>query len=108
MPIRRVELRSDYDEGWYTRGVHATVETDDHAYPVEGEVWSTIPLRNRRNGLMTRITEGMTTWRCEGHEGAGLSEYLDQIVDPSNDDRNNRDKPAQNQERRRAALTDRR
>ncbi|HZB72460.1 MAG TPA: hypothetical protein VE395_09995 [Acidimicrobiales bacterium] len=81
VPIRRVELRSDYDEGWYTRGVHATVETDDHAYPVEGEVWSTIPLRNRRNGLMTRITEGMTTWRCEGHEGAGLSEYLDQIVD---------------------------
>jgi hypothetical protein len=57
------------------------VSTDDHTYDVDGQVWSSIPLRNRRNGLLTRITEGMTTWTCEGHEGAGLSEYLDQIVD---------------------------
>ncbi len=40
--------------------------TDDHTYAVEGDVWSNIPLRNRRNGLMTRITEGMTRWSCEG------------------------------------------
>ena len=44
-------------------------------------MWSNIPLRNRREGMVTRITEGMTKWNYDGLEGAGLSEYLDQIVD---------------------------
>ena len=57
------------------------VHTDDHVYEVEGDVWSNIPLRNRREHMVTRITEGMTRWSCEGLEGAGLSEYLDQIID---------------------------
>jgi hypothetical protein len=48
---------------------------------VEGAVWSTIPLRNRREDMVTRITEGMTTWRCGDLTGAGLSEYLDQVID---------------------------
>ena len=61
---------------------HLTVTTDDHTYEVDGDVWSNIPLRNRRDGMVTRITEGMTRWRCEGLDRcAGLSEYLDQIVD---------------------------
>lgn len=81
VPIRQLELRSDYDADWYHRAVHASVGTDDQTYEVEGEVWSNIPLRNRRNGLLTRITEGMTTWRCSGLVGSGLAEYLDQIVD---------------------------
>ena len=43
-------------------------------------------MRNRRKTpegkeLTTRITEGMTEYRCEGRVGYGLSEYLDQIVD---------------------------
>ena len=47
---------------------------------------SLIPLRNRRTTpegeqLVTRISEGMTEWRCDGQVGYGLSEYLDQIVD---------------------------
>jgi hypothetical protein len=79
--IRNVELSTDYDAGHYHRAVHAKVHTDDHVYPVEGLVRSNIPLRNRRNGLMTRITEGMTMWRCGDLEGSGLAEYLDQIVD---------------------------
>ena len=79
--IRAVDMSSDYDEGGYHRTVKAAVRTDDHTYDVTGDVWSNIPLRNRRNGLVTRITEGMTKWSCEGHEGAGLAEYLDQIVD---------------------------
>jgi hypothetical protein len=57
------------------------VKTDDHTYEVFGDVWSNIPLRNRREGMVTRITEGMTRWSYEDLEGAGLSEYLDQIVD---------------------------
>ncbi|HVX18222.1 MAG TPA: hypothetical protein VHA73_09330 [Acidimicrobiales bacterium] len=81
VPIRDVELSSDYDEGWYHHAVHANVVTDDTTYPVVGEVWSNIPLRNRRDGMVTRITEGMTTWRCGELVGSGLAEYLDQIVD---------------------------
>jgi hypothetical protein len=81
VPIRDVKLSSDYDEGWYHRAVHALVTTDDAEYSVEGEVWSNIPLRNRREGLVTRITEGMTRWRCGDLQGAGLAEYLDQIID---------------------------
>ncbi|MFP3900699.1 MAG: hypothetical protein ACLFXM_07570 [Acidimicrobiia bacterium] len=81
VPIRAVELDSDYDDEWFPRVVRARLTTDDHVYDVRGDVWSTIPLRNRRDGMVTRITEGMTTWRCGDLVGAGMSEYLDQVVD---------------------------
>ena len=54
---------------------------DDHVYELHGEVSSSIPLRNRRDGMVTRLTEGLTRWTLDGREGAGLSEYLDQVVD---------------------------
>jgi hypothetical protein len=81
VPLRTVELSTDYDDRAYHRAVQVTAASDDATYQVDGEVWSSIPLRNRRQGLTTRIVEGMTTWRCAGRTGAGLSEYLDQIVD---------------------------
>jgi hypothetical protein len=81
VPIRGVDLRSDYDDEWFPRSVNVTITTDDASYEVEGTPWSAIPLRNRRNGLTTRISESMTTWRCGDRTGAGLSEYLDQIID---------------------------
>ena len=79
--IRDVQLSSDYDDEWFPIKNRVVVTTDDHVYEIEGDVWSNIPLRNRREGLVTRITEGMTRWRGEDLEGAGLSEYLDQIID---------------------------
>ncbi|MEN3273586.1 MAG: hypothetical protein V7636_2347 [Actinomycetota bacterium] len=81
VPIRNVELQSDYDKEWFPRSNTVKVTTDDHVYDVTGDVWSNIPLRNRREGMVTRITEGMTKWKYADLEGAGLSEYLDQIVD---------------------------
>jgi hypothetical protein len=53
---------------------------------VTGTVISLIPLRNRRtdpdgNERLTRITEAMTRYECNGQRGIGMSEYLDQIVD---------------------------
>ena len=56
------------------------------SYDITGTVLNLIPLRNRRTTpdgeqLLTRISEGMTEWECEGRTGYGLSEYLDQIVD---------------------------
>jgi hypothetical protein len=53
---------------------------DGSTLAVEGRVLSLIPLRNRRDGRVTRIREGMTEWRCEGRIGFGLSEYLDQVA----------------------------
>jgi hypothetical protein len=81
VPIRNVELETKYDPGWYHRSIEAAVHTDERTYEVAGDVWCNVPLRNRRNGLTTRIAEGMTTWRYGDLTGAGLSEYLDQILD---------------------------
>jgi hypothetical protein len=46
-----------------------------------GRVLAMIPLRNRRDGKVTRIAEGMTEWRWGDRVGYGLSEYLDHLVD---------------------------
>lgn len=52
---------------------------DGSTLEVTGRVLSLIPLRNRREERVTRISEGMTEWTCSGRTGYGLSEYLDQI-----------------------------
>lgn len=80
VPVRTIELTTQYDDACFAVRNHAIVTTDDHAYELHGEVWSAIPLRNRRDGLVTRITEGATRWRRGDLHGAGMSEYLDQIV----------------------------
>ncbi len=84
--IREARIESDWDENWYQTRLRAWARTDERDYQVEGEVISMIPLRNRRTAddgtsLVTRITEGMTEYRCDGRTGYGLSEYLDQIAD---------------------------
>ena len=56
---------------------------------VTGEVVNLIPLRNRRDGRVTRISEGLTRWTLDEAIGSdpaatvgyGMSEYLDQITD---------------------------
>lgn len=78
----------------YHRAVHATMSTyqlgqgseGDREWELNGEVRNLIPLRNRRDGLVTRISEGLTDWTLtpaggESRKAWGLSEYLDQIVD---------------------------
>lgn len=58
------------------------LKSGDKEIVVKGEVMNMIPLRNRREGMVTRISEGMTKWTLEdGTVGYGLSEYLDQILD---------------------------
>jgi hypothetical protein len=62
--------------------IDATLSNGDRHWHVRGRVLSLIPLRNRRDDQITRISEGMTEWRLDdGRIGYGLSEYLDQIVD---------------------------
>jgi len=67
---------------------HRTVEVrlgardGEREWTMRGEVLNLIPLRNRREGLVTRISEGLTEWTlADGRVAHGLSEYLDQIVD---------------------------
>jgi hypothetical protein len=85
--IANATIDSDWDKNGYQTALRAKVETESGAvYVVAGDVLSLIPLRNRRTTpdgqtLTTRITEGMTQYRCNGLIGYGLSEYLDQIVD---------------------------
>jgi hypothetical protein len=79
--VRDMQLTSEYDPEWFVLRSDVALTTDDHEYQLHGEVTSSIPLRNRRDGMVTRLTEGMTRWTCDGLEGAGLSEYLDQVVD---------------------------
>ncbi len=70
----------------YHGTLRVTATTTNATYEITGKVMNLIPLRNRRTTpegeqLITRISEGMTEWSCEGRTGYGLSEYLDQIVD---------------------------
>jgi hypothetical protein len=81
IPVRDMRLTSEYDDELFPVRSTVLVTTDDHTYELHGEVWSSIPLRNRRDGQVTRLTEGMTRWSCGAIVGAGLSEYLDQVVD---------------------------
>lgn len=85
--IRECVIESDWDDSDYQTALRAKVKTEGgKSYEVTGRVLSLIPLRNRRTApdgqeLHTRITEGMTEYRCGDLVGYGLSEYLDQIVD---------------------------
>jgi uncharacterized Zn-binding protein involved in type VI secretion len=84
--IREVRMETDYGPDDCQQRMRIWARTDEREYQVEGQVMSLIPLRNRRHTpdgqeLLTRITEGMTEFECDGMKGYGLSEYLDQIVD---------------------------
>jgi hypothetical protein len=65
----------------YHDTLRCIAQTPDREITIEGKVLSFIPLRNRREGKVTRIGEGMTEFTYEGKTGYGLSEYLDQIED---------------------------
>lgn len=84
--IEEATIDAEWDSHFYQKSLKAWCRTEKGEYEVEGRVLSLIPLRNRRKApdgtqLNTRITEGMTEYRCNGRVGYGLSEFLDQIVD---------------------------
>jgi hypothetical protein len=65
----------------YHENIEAVLRSGDDEWRVKGRVMNLIPLRNRREEMVTRISEGMTEWTLEdGTVGYGLSEYLDQIL----------------------------
>ena len=86
VPIKEARIETDWDANYYQTAMRIRAATAEREYEVEASVVSLIPLRNRRTDadgrvLHTRITEGMTEFRCDGKTGYGMSEYLDQVVD---------------------------
>ena len=81
--IDSVEIETEYESnGLYHRNLDVKLQTvDGEKLDISGEVRGFIPLRNRRQGLVTHIGEGMTRWQCGDQVGYGLAEYLRQ-VDP--------------------------
>jgi hypothetical protein len=79
--LRDLELETDWTgEARFHHRIRARLACEgDESLEVAGRVLSLIPLRNRRGGGTTRISEGLTEWTCQGRTGYGLSEYLDQI-----------------------------
>jgi hypothetical protein len=80
-PLVDAQIEADYDEsGLYHTAVRARVRTaKGEELAISGEVTGFIPLRNRREGRVTHIGEGMTRWRLGDRVGYGLSEFLRQV-----------------------------
>jgi len=80
-PVTSARVSAEFAEnGLYHRRVSASLETrGGESLEIHGEVKGFIPLRNRREGLVTHIGEGMTEWRCGDRVGYGLSEFLRQV-----------------------------
>ena len=81
--IVKTEIETEYtgEQRLHDRiRVRATTASGE-VVDVTGRVLAMIPLRNRRDGKVTRIAEGMTEWRWGDRVGYGLSEYLDHLVD---------------------------
>jgi hypothetical protein len=84
MELERIvdaQVEVAYEEnGLYHKAVVARVRTEGgERHEIHGEVSGFIPLRNRREGRVTHIGEGMTRWRFGDREGSGLSELLRQV-----------------------------
>src|SRR5262245_109558 len=81
-PIARVEVSSDHAGAEQLHwGLRVRLHPADGGAPEEvtGRVLSMVPLRNRRNGVTTRIAEGLTEWHWGGRVGYGWSEFLDHV-----------------------------
>jgi len=79
--VREATIEADYEaNGLYHTAVRARMCTQGgEELLVTGTVRGFVPLRNRRDGLVTHIGEGMTEWRLGDRIGYGLSEFLRQV-----------------------------
>ncbi len=79
--VREIDIQTDFvPNSLYHRSFTAQLRLESgESLDMTGTVKSFIPLRNRRQGMVTHIGEGMTEYRCGDYIGYGLSEYLDQV-----------------------------
>jgi len=88
IPCDDFEISTEWEgDDRYHQSIVATLRSSNapdgpREWAIRGRVLNLIPLRNRRDGRVTRISEGLTEWTlADGRVGYGLSEYLDQIED---------------------------
>jgi hypothetical protein len=79
--VKSALVNAEFEEnGLYHKNVAVELETHGgEKLTITGDVVGFIPLRNRREGMVTHIGEGMTEWRCGDRVGYGLSEFLRQV-----------------------------
>lgn len=77
-PIVACDTESELDPqlGCQRRFTARATDELGRAALLEGEAVSVAPLRQRRDGRLTLVNEGLTRLRWEGREGYGISEYL--------------------------------
>jgi hypothetical protein len=79
--VHDLQLHTDWaDPGHYHDRLKLVLHSSSGATEIAGRVLTMLPLRNRRDDKVTRISEGLTEWRCGEHVGYGWSEYLDQLA----------------------------
>jgi hypothetical protein len=76
--VASCETKSELDPelGCQRRFVARATDALGRQAVLEGEAVSVAPLRQRRDGRLTVVNEGLTRLRWDGHEGLGISEYL--------------------------------
>jgi hypothetical protein len=79
--IKSVEVESEHEpeHGLHTALRATLAMADGGTETVDGRVLRMVPLRNRRDGVTTRIAEGLTEWRWRDRVGHGWSEFLDHV-----------------------------
>ena len=83
-PVINGHIETVYDDKYYPVSLTAHVQTAERSYTVVGKVGALVPLRHKSASgdpdSYTRITEGITTYSCEGRTVLGMSEYCDVMV----------------------------
>jgi hypothetical protein len=83
-PVVAGETESELDPELHCQRRFTARGRDELGREVElrGDAVSVAPLRQRRDGRLTLVNEGLTRLSWDGHEGLGISEYLMQ-TDPA-------------------------
>jgi hypothetical protein len=76
-PLERTQIETRQEDGLHSELTAVVHPAGGVPERIEGRVLQMVPLRNRRDGVTTRIAEGLTEWRWGERVGYGWSEYLD-------------------------------
>jgi hypothetical protein len=81
-PIEACETESELDPelGCQRSFVARARDTAGRETTLSGRAIEVAPLRQRRDGRLTHVNEGLTEYEWEGRSGTGISEYLMQQV----------------------------
>jgi hypothetical protein len=81
-PIATCETTSELDPdlGCQRSFEARATDTRGRTTILRGRAVEVAPLRQRRDGRLTHVNEGLTEYEWEGHSGTGISEYLMQTA----------------------------